>query len=373
MVAGRLALVAHGSIGAFVLAGAPLAHARRLPSGIPFHAHGYDGQFFYRLARDPADLAHSAYGVSFDTSYRAARIGYPALAWVLSLGGRAALVPWALVALNVLALSALALEGAVIARQSGRRPEWGLLLAGYFGFVLSLSRDTAEPTEVAFAIGGLLALRSRRAWAAGLLLCAAVLTRETATLLVAAVGLVDLQRRWAARGGRALAPRRLDLVPWVAPSVAFFGWQLSLWGLTGHLPLHSDARGNLAVPLLGLVSAAAHRLGQLPSRPAELWCLQVVVVIAAWLLALLRALSPRRPIPSRTAAVERLALAFNVALVLFLPYKIWDSVSSDFRSFGDSFVLAVLVVLSSRARLRALVPFVSVAWIVVALFRVKVL
>jgi hypothetical protein len=76
-----------------------------------FRGSGYDGQFYYRLALNPANLHRSAYGIRFDNPYRVQRITYSVLAFVAAAGQMAA-VPDALVAVNVLGLAVLALLGA---------------------------------------------------------------------------------------------------------------------------------------------------------------------------------------------------------------------------------------------------------------------
>jgi hypothetical protein len=95
-VIARWATWAKHNIGNFILVGRHFADPAQLPAGIPVQpAYGYDGQFFYRLALDPANLAQTGYGLRVDHSYRFTRIGYPALTWLLS-AGQHALVPDAL-------------------------------------------------------------------------------------------------------------------------------------------------------------------------------------------------------------------------------------------------------------------------------------
>ena len=115
----RWQIWAHGNIGRFILVGRHFATPARLPPGIPLApTYGYDGQFFYRLALDPANLSRTAYGITMDRPYRYMRIGYPALTWLVSLGQHS-LVPVALVAVNIAAIGAMAYFGAVFARQAG--------------------------------------------------------------------------------------------------------------------------------------------------------------------------------------------------------------------------------------------------------------
>jgi hypothetical protein len=366
----RLIVVAHGHPGDFVVAGAPLAHRSQLPSNISYHHSGYDGEFFYRLARDPLDLKKTAFGITFDDYYRAARIGYPVLAFLLSLGGRAALVPWSLIAVNVVAITALGLLGGILARQGHKHAAWGLLLAGYFGFVLSLSRDTAEPTEVALMVAGLLAFRAGRPLLAAAALSCAVLTRETGMLMVGSIALVDIFDRYQARRGAGVAPPRRSLAAWAIPSCIFVAWELVAFGICGHIPLLSDTRKNLALPFTGMAHAASIRLAELPARSALIWAMQVGAVAVLWIAALVVVVVPRFRGSSPTLRVETVALVGAIALMCSVPEPIWVSASSDFRSFADSAALAAIVLLGSRLRPKIPAVTATVAYIVVALFRI---
>ena len=95
---------AHGRIGRFILVGRHFATPSQLPPGMPVaKTYGYDGQFFYRLAINPLNFHHTAYGITMDRPYRFMRIGYPALTWLVS-AGQHSLVPVMLVAVNIAAI-----------------------------------------------------------------------------------------------------------------------------------------------------------------------------------------------------------------------------------------------------------------------------
>jgi hypothetical protein len=73
----RLALVAHFDPSRFVFAGSAYVNPALAPSGLHvFPGTGYDGQFYYRLALDPADLANVAHGIRLDSGFRLERIAY---------------------------------------------------------------------------------------------------------------------------------------------------------------------------------------------------------------------------------------------------------------------------------------------------------
>src|SRR6201994_3309910 len=231
-VVARVLLRLGGNVSGLALIGNVYGHPGQLPAGVRvFHYAGYDGQFYYRMARNPASLHWSAYGVTLDQWYRLVRMGDPVLAWLGSAGVPAAL-PWALVAINLLAIGAIGVLGGVAAQRAGRHALWGLLLAGYFGFATSVARDLTEPLAAACLLGGILAYRHRRfGWAAGLFAFGA-LTRETALVAPFALGVTRLVA-FARRRGR---PGAEDLA-WLVPGAAFVAWEVVLKRGTGGVPV----------------------------------------------------------------------------------------------------------------------------------------
>ena len=150
-----------------------------------------------------------------DQSYRYTRIGYPVLAWLVSFGQHQ-LVPYALVLINLVGVAAMAVLGGMFARASGRHALFGLAFAAYFGLVISVGRDTAEPLAEACMLGGLLAYRrSRYLLAAGLFAVGAI-TRETILFAPAAIAVTRL----VAMARRRARPGLADLT-WVVPAVAY--------------------------------------------------------------------------------------------------------------------------------------------------------
>ena len=106
IVVGRLLVPADGDISRFVVAGDNFVDPATVdpPIHVIEDSWGYDGQYFWRLAVDPAqwDLDRHHHGVVFDSAYRPPRLGYPLAAWALS-AGHAPWVATTLVAVNVAA------------------------------------------------------------------------------------------------------------------------------------------------------------------------------------------------------------------------------------------------------------------------------
>jgi len=338
----RLQTWAKGSIGAFILVGRHFSVPSQLPPGIPLQpTYGYDGQFFYRLALNPLNLSHTAYGITVDRPYRFMRIGYPALTWLVS-AGQHDVVPVMLVAVNVAAIAAIGYLGGVFARQGGRHAAWGLLLPGYYGLITSLSRDTAEPLAAVCLLAGLLALRARRPVLAAVLLGYGVLTRETVMVAVAAIAIV----RVVGIIRRRDRPGRDDL-PWVVPAVAFVVWQVVVKAITGSLPILSDGGRNAGAPFVAPFEALKSNLGHVNVHQFDqydLWLLEIVILAAFTIAALLRLRATSVPV------YERLAFLLYLVEICVVTPNTWNSLDADLRSFIEVYLLAAIILLGTARR-----------------------
>lgn len=354
----RWDLWARRSIGRFILIGENFAHPAQLPAGMPLRAaYGYDGQFYYRLAINPLNFHHTAYGITVDQAYRFMRVGYPVITWLASAGQRA-LVPYTLVAVNVAAIGALGWLGGCLARQGGRHAAWGLLLPGYFGLVTSLSRDTAEPAAAAFLVAGLLAVRARRPALAGGLLAFAALTRETAMVAVGALAVV----RVAGLVRRRSRPGRDDLA-WSVPAAVVAAWQVVVYAAAGTFPLGADGGRNAGAPFLAAFGAIRYNLGHVDwssYNAVDRWLaeLAVLLLFAAAALCSLRA--------TRAPAHERLALVLFLIEICVVTPDTWSSRSADLRSFVEVYLMAVIILLSRPRRPLRESPRPPGAWLLPA-------
>jgi hypothetical protein len=350
----RLVVAADGDLSRFVVAGTLFTDPAEAPASLHvFDSDGYDGQFFWRLAADPAHLqADEHLGVRIDQPYRLQRIGYPLLAWVLSAGGTTALVPWALVAVNLAAMAALAWMGASMARDAGRSVWLGLVVAGVPGFAMALSRDLSDLLGAALFLGGLLAARRGRWWLAAGLWSYGVLTREQLVIPVAVFGLWRLG---------ALVRRRSRVsaadAAWILPAVAFAGWQLVVLATSGRLPLTSATGNNLTVPLTGLAAGVGSWLSGLGDGPKGLGTGLVSLIELAALIALVAA-ALRAGAPGERA-YERWMLVVLAAVALCLARVVWDP-AADLRTLADLSVLAWAVLLFWGPRDRTVPLLVTV-------------
>ena len=333
---------AHGRISRFILVGRHFATPSQLPHGMPVaKTYGYDGQFFYRLAINPLNFHHTAYGITMDRPYRYMRVGYPALTWLVSLGQHS-LVPFMLVAVNIAAIGALGYLGALFAAEGGRHALAGLLMPGYFGLITSLSRDTAEPLAAVFLLAGLLAIRGRRPLLAAALLAYGALTRETVMVAVAAIAIV---RVIGILRGRT-RPGRDDLA-WAVPAAAFAAWQVVVKAATGSVPLLADSGRNAGAPFIAPLQAFRHNLAHVHLHQFEqydLWFLELAILVCFSVAALLCLRSTNAPVH------ERLAFILYLIEICVVTPSTWNSLDADMRSFIEVYLLAVIILLGTPRR-----------------------
>jgi hypothetical protein len=345
----RWQIWAKGHLNLFIMAGHVYTHRGQLPRGLLLvPSAGYDGQFYYRLALDPANWNATAFGITMDQSYRYTRIGYPALAWLLSLGQHQ-LVPVVLVVINLLAVAAMAVLGGMFARESGRHALWGLAFAAYFGLVISVGRDTAEPLAEACMLGGLLAYRrgSRGMYVlAAVLFAVGAITRETILLAPAAIAvtrLIAIARRRSSGTGPGLA----DLV-WVVPAAAYGLVEIAVhFVVKGDFPLLANGSRNLTVPFTAMFDALKYDVAHIDTShlsPIDISLLEyatVAIFILAGLAVLFVTTAP---------AHERIAFVFFVLQLGLLSSQIWTSTFGDGRSLIEPYLMALVLLMATPRR-----------------------
>jgi hypothetical protein len=365
----RWADAAHRRLGEFVVAGVRYADPARVPKNLPVQSiYGYDGQFYYRLGLDPFDLRRTAFGIRFDSFSRVERMGYPFLAWLAS-GGQHEWLPLALVVVNVVACGVVALAGGYLARAAGCHALWGLVFAGYWGYLWTIGRDLTELTAAAFVLLGVAALtRGAPIWSGLAFLCA-VLSKETSVLLVATLALVTLWQRFrptagpsatvgSGRAGAALrqsTPRRSDAV-FIIPLAGFVIWQVVLLQATGKLPIYKSGGENLGIPFVGLLSGFSHYVSLLPSSASLLWMAEFGVLI---LVTTGAALSFRTaPVGIRALWVASVILALSTARGIWLG-------DVGFRSLDDLYLTGWLVLFHRRHTLSPWAAICAGSWLAV--------
>jgi hypothetical protein len=225
------------------------------------NAFGYDGQYYFALAADPAhahDYMEGREGVVYS------RIFYPAVARAAS-GGSVTALPYAMLIINLLAVLAGTAAVALWLAKRGFSP-WPASLYGLFpGLIVTVFRDLTEPLAFGLAALAVLAFdrtRTRRLVLSAILFALAVLTRETivpfALAGAAALGLYDRHRMqtgpWWHPWRRAVAFTvatcgplllwRLIVMLWINQPTQEVGhergWVLPLHGIWSWWPFDGD-------------------------------------------------------------------------------------------------------------------------------------
>jgi hypothetical protein len=293
---------------------------------------GYDGQYYFALAADPAhahDYMEGREGVVYS------RIFYPAVARAAS-GGSVTALPYAMLIINLLAV----LAGTwAIARWFVKRSfsPWPALLYGLFpGLIVTVFRDLTEPLAFGLAALAVLAFdrtRTRRLVLSALLFALAVLTRETivpfALAGAAALALDDRGRHVAGWWRRAasfaaatcgpLLLWRLVVMLWINQPTQEVGhergWILPLHGIWSWWPFDRDHWLIALAVTLPTLAAGAGALILLRRRqslvPAGLLLVNVLLYVV-WL---------PRAVYIDDSAASRAAIGVVLAALYCLP--IW--------------------------------------------------
>jgi hypothetical protein len=299
---------------------------------------GYDGQFFLYIARDPRRAAPY---VDYP-NYRYSRIGYPLTARAAALG-RQRLIPPALVAVNVAAVVAGTFGLALWLRRRGMTAWLALVYGFHPAMFVAVLRDLAE--ALAYGLTALAIVvfdgdRPHRLAASAALFAAAILTRETTVVFLAAWALMLFLR-----------DRRRGLLLAAAAVAPYVAWKVFVTAWLGAGSAGGEAHPTL-VPFGGLLvqHASAGVIQVLAVVLPATYC----AAIAAW--ALLRG--------ARTAALWAL-VANWILFVVLLPREAYvEYVASVRVTFGVvlAFLLAVPTLAPLiAARRRLLAP--ALAWL----------
>ncbi|MEA2572800.1 MAG: hypothetical protein QOH93_98 [Chloroflexia bacterium] len=205
---------------------------------------GYDGQFAYFIALDPAN---ARYYVDND-SYRYTRILYPMSARIVALGNPQ-WVAWAMILVN---LAAITLGTWAVASWCKWRqlPPWlALIYAFYVGQVIAFTRDLNEPLAFALLAAAIYVFDRypRFRWVAAVLFGLAGLARET-TLVFPAIYALWLFLRRGLPAGERLRTTGLLVVLAFGPFVV---WQVIIWRWLGTFGF-TRGPGLMAVPFESL-------------------------------------------------------------------------------------------------------------------------
>jgi hypothetical protein len=208
---------------------------------------GFDGQFYYYLARAPELVVRCARlpaTCPIDApALRMERILYPLTAWALAFG-QVSLVPKMLLLLNLVGILVTCLVVGQLCVEAGASRWLGAGAALFAGNILGLLRDLPDPFSGMWLMLALWCLYKQRYVRGAVAVALLLLTREQAIFFLPFLALPLLaRRRWA-----TLA------VCSIIVCLPFAAWQIVLRALYGHWALRDSAVGNhlATVPFGGL-------------------------------------------------------------------------------------------------------------------------
>lgn len=298
----------------FVVAG----HSSHVISGLHWDGPiGYDGQYYFGLAADPA---HAKDYMGIESGIVYSRVGYPALIRATSVGSVSAM-PYAMIVINLVAVLAGTFA---VGRWLMRRdlPSWPSILFGLSpGIIFAVTHDLTEPLGFALVAIAVL-LFERRLWPSAGVFALAALTRETAVPFAiggAACLLLGGRRDWRRAAG-FLVVSCLPLVLWRVVAGAYT-----------HKPTQEvDHTGLWLVPFHGFF----------PGWPFD--SQHRVILITMIGPAVLAGLGAVLQLVHRRSPVTALVLLANVLLyVVFLPRGPYQ-LSSDAARAAIGPILAAL-------------------------------
>jgi len=170
----------------------------------------YDGAFYYRIACDPLLRDPGTVAALDNPPVRLRRIAYPVAASLLALGN-ARLVPWTLLAVNVLSIGAV---GALLALENRSLAGSALPLSLAFqGLWISLALSTPDAFALALLLSGIALLRRGHSVSAAAVFLLASLSRDIYLVGVGALAIQAAHSR-SLRTGVTLALGQVPAALW---------------------------------------------------------------------------------------------------------------------------------------------------------------
>jgi len=318
--------------------------ATEAPLPVRKDSSGYDGQFYYRMALHPFSLAPVQGGITFDhPAKRMERFIYPLLAWLISIG-HPARISWALFAINLCGLGAIAFTAQVIARQMRLPATMALAMVLWPGLMVALLYDTAEITSMALLLSAVWAyLGNRLALYAALAACA-TLARETT--LPAFLGILAYEA-WMARTTQSRWPR---VVACAGALVPFAVWRQMLTVMAHAVPQAQGMSQDIGWPFMGAAQilwgclTGARHWANTPLKDAAIRAIILLTAPGLLLfcgLVLVRMKAVFRQEPLRALAIGWLLTAALMSLLTAAGP--WIDPISYYRAFTECFAAGCIL------------------------------
>lgn len=317
---------------------------------------GYDGRFYFRVALDPFTGEKEAFGIVLDDPLlRHQRILLPFFTWLIAQGDPA-ITSAVMMAINLLAVAGCALASGLLLSSLGISAWYGLLFALYPGFAISVGRFLTEPLALFMILLSLLMLAHKKHLTASVLLSLAVLSRETATLVVAAGFFTWLIQKTRKKGTEDDFSPHVSF--WLYPTLTFFLWQLWLYFNWSSVLFDNATSSNLGPPLVGFFRAIGENIVNL--NPETGFYLVMASAVVAYQVFLSRTLL-RAPLLLLISWICYLLLAACTGIAQ------WSNSPGFLRIFAEMNMLGLLAYVIVRKKPgNFLIPFWVMAWLATA-------
>lgn len=342
------------NISSFICMGTEFMKPEEMPQGMFYlkDSMGYDGQFFYFIARDPFITGNMHQRLDVP-AYRYQRIMYPLLARISALGNVEKL-PKTLVSVNLAAIliGTLLVAGMLLKQQMS--PWYALFYAALNGFVLALLRDLSGPVAMAFTVGAFYCYSNKRYRTSAILLAAGILSRE----IVAAIApVMFLDSLFIKKEKRPAIFHALSLLP-------FTVWKTFISIKLDILPWESAGQGNFDKPLTTMIS----HYREIMTAPGKLPEEQIVLSLFILVSVISFGLAVREIIRSRNE-ISICFLGYSI-LPFIMSYRVWIEPWSYCRVLLPAGVMLVLAFVRSKDKLylvplslHALLFFATYEWL----------
>jgi hypothetical protein len=329
-VVGSVIIVANGDAMALVQMGS------RFENHVVNGTWGYDGQFYYYIARDLNPQTTAAY---LDIpAYRYQRILYPLMAHIISFGNLA-LIPWVMVILSVLAQAMGTWMVAKILDSWGINVWFALVYGMWIGFGLAVRTVMAEPLAFGLVAGAWLANQRGRLGLTWVLLGLSLFAKEVTVGFILAFALdMVWHRRWRHLIGLVLVA-----------GLPYLVFQLWLLGMFGRFGIGSG--GAMATPFEIIPYMGLWRVLQNPSillKVLGVALIPVAVIPSAWGMG-----ASIKKLIALDVNPETLALLINAASLVFLPFSTYHDVRGITR-FMCAIAMAIIFFCARYQRLTLL-------------------
>jgi|AntRauTorckE5430_2_1112549.scaffolds.fasta_scaffold13605_2 hypothetical protein len=306
----------------------------------------YDGQYYFALALNPIQSVATTIRYP-ETIYhpeqtpcqkiyldnpvlRTKRIGYPLLAWAASGFGKVKVLPFVLVALNILGIALAVGACFFICRAFDAPIAYSLMPLLFIGLWMCLFRDLADQLGIALGVTALAFLIRNNLYWFAILGIAAMLTKETVVFILLGGGIsygIQLLRR----------QRFLKILVAALPFLVYLSWSTIIgWGADsdGTLFKHFDW------PFAGMVKG--YKLAPLPVFWWGAWIPVAVITLESFVILWKK--------PAAIKSATGLAFVLNFLFVILMSMAIYEDPFSFARNILPLQYAALLLILEHHKK-----------------------